>query len=83
MLSHVGVNNQKQETSIEELGIEDSIGDGSKLLRICVLSDPCNQFDNCGFQNKIDSNDDEGNRLSENLGVDLVAEVLLADWLSD
>lgn len=59
MLSHVSIDQQDQDTSVEELGNEHSIGNGSKLLTVGVLSHPGDSFDDHSLQNQVDGDDDE------------------------
>jgi len=61
VLCHVSVDKQDQDTSVEELSGEDSVGDGGQLLTVCVFSNPGNSLDDHGFENQVHSDDDEGN----------------------
>jgi len=61
MLRHVGVDQKKEYTSVEELGNEDSICDLRESFTICVVSDRLNQVYYHIFENKINGNDDERN----------------------
>lgn len=55
MLSHVGVDEQEKETGVEELGQEDTIHNGRKLLGRSFLSNPLDQVPNCMLQHKVDT----------------------------
>lgn len=65
MLSHVGVHEEKKETSVEELGQEDTIDNGRKLLRRSFLSDPLDQVPDSMLQHKVDTNNHETYGLAE------------------
>lgn len=65
MLSHVGVDEQKKETSVEELGQEDTIDNGRKLLGRSFLSDPLDQVPDCMLQHKVDTYNHETYGLTE------------------
>ena len=67
MLGDVGIDEQEQETSIEELGDEDTIGDGSEALTVSILLDTLNQLNDDGLESNIDSDDDEGDGSAETL----------------
>jgi hypothetical protein len=76
MLRGMGVYKKKQETSVEELSIEHTIGDRGLLFTMSILSHPINKVDNNQLENNVDPDDNERDRLSNNLGPDDVVEVL-------
>jgi hypothetical protein len=53
MLCHVGINDQKQKTRIEELSCENVVGNRRKLFGESILSNPMNQINDDLFQNQI------------------------------
>jgi hypothetical protein len=68
VLSHVGVDDQKQDTCIEELSVENSICDRSELCTDSIFTNPGNESNNAHLQNKINSNNDESDTGTKNLG---------------
>lgn len=83
MLGHVTVDNEEEQTSVEELGVEHSVSNRSELLRVCVLSYPSNERNNGVLEDQVDSNNDESNGLSKDLRIDHIGEISLAHWLGD
>ena len=65
MLSHVGVDEEKKETGVEELRQEDTIDNGRKLLRRSFLSDPLDQVPDGMLQHKVDTYNHETYGLTE------------------
>ena len=60
-LRHVGVYNQDDETSIEELSYEGSFDDGTLLLRHGIFTNPGDeQYDDL-FQDDVNTNDNSCN----------------------
>lgn len=80
MLSDVGVNNKKQNTCVEELSVENSVGDRGELLTDGIFSDPSNKGNNACLQDEIHSNNDESNTGTKNFWNKLIFEKLLANW---
>ena len=79
MLSHVGVHEQKKETSIEELGQEDTIDNGCKLLGRSFLPDPLDQVPDSMLQHKVDAYNHETYGLTEDEGNEDIIIKDLAD----
>jgi hypothetical protein len=61
VLGQVSVDEQQQDTSVEELSNEDSVCDGSKLLRACILTDPGNSLDDNCLQHDVNGDNNESN----------------------
>jgi hypothetical protein len=83
MLRGLRVHKEKQETRVEELSIEHTIGDGRLLLTLSILSHPINKVDNNQLEYNVDCDDNEGDRLPNNLGPDDVVKVLTADGFGE
>ena len=60
MLSHVSVDQQNQDTGVEELGGKHSVGNGGQLFTVGVFSYPGYSMDYHIFENQVDRDDDEG-----------------------
>lgn len=61
VLSQVGVDDQKQDTCVEELSVENSVGDRSKLLTDGIFTDPGNEGNDGRLQDDIYCNNDKSN----------------------
>lgn len=68
MFRQVSIDEQKQDTCIEELSNEYLVGNGCQLLTVCVFTNPLDQFDDNHFENSVDSNDKECNAVTQNKG---------------
>jgi thioredoxin reductase len=66
MLSHVRIHDQKQDTCVEELSIENSVGDRRELLTDGIFTNPGNKGNNAHLQNEINSNNDESDTGTKN-----------------
>tara|TARA_B110001450_G_C17480711_1_gene424106 strand:+ start:597 stop:800 length:204 start_codon:yes stop_codon:yes gene_type:complete len=64
VLRHVGIDQGDQDTGIEEQSVKNSVGNRSDLLGKSVLSNPCYQFDDNFLKNKINSNNQERDRVT-------------------
>jgi hypothetical protein len=80
VLSQVGIDQWKEQTSIEELGNEDTIGNGGKTLTIGILSYPGNGSNDDFLQNGVESNNNSCDRQREETSHLLVREEFLANW---
>jgi len=75
MLCHVCIDKRQKETCIKELGVENTVGDWSQLLRLRVLSHPLDKkYDGC-FKNEIDCDDGNCNQQTQYLWLFNIIEV--------
>jgi hypothetical protein len=58
MFRQVCIDQRKEQTSIEELSNEDTIGNGGKTFTVSVLTYPSNGTNNDLLKNGVESNDD-------------------------
>jgi hypothetical protein len=72
MLCRFSVHKEKKETCIEELSIEHTIRDGRLLLTMSFLSHPINKVYNNQLEYNVDPDDNERDRLPNNLGPNYV-----------
>lgn len=79
LLTQVSVDQDEKDTSVEELGDEDTVGDRRQSLTERVLSDPCDQGDNDLLQDQVESNNDRSNRQGEDLAVPGIGVVVAAN----
>lgn len=68
MLCHVGIDDQKQDTCVEELSVENSVGDRSKLFTDGIFTNPGNEGNNAQLQNGVNYNNYESDTGTKNLG---------------
>jgi len=61
VLFQVGVNRNKEQTGVKELGNENSIGDHGKLSTMSIFGNPYNEFDNNSLEDNVNNNDNDGN----------------------
>ena len=64
-LRHVSIHKSKQETCVEELGKENSIGNLSQLSTISILFNPHDKFDNNHSKNGVDNDDHSSNGVTQ------------------
>ena len=81
LLSQVGVNNQKQQSSVEELDDEDSICDKAGLLGFSVHTDVGDKFYNKDSQNQVDANNEELDILVRHQNIHLIRVIHVAKSL--
>jgi len=67
VLLEICVDNQQENTSVEELSGCDTIGDGRQLLALSLLADPVYQEDDHSLEDQVDNNNDECDAASESL----------------
>jgi len=65
MLSQVGINNQKNETSIEELSYEYSPHNFSFLITNLIIANPLNKGNDGCSENQVHADNDKWNWDSE------------------
>ena len=68
MLTEVGIDKQKKNTSVEELGDEDHVGNRGKSLTVSVLTNPLDQFNDEHFENCVNNDNEESDTGSEYFG---------------
>lgn len=80
VFSHVTVDQQQQDTSVEELSDEHSVRDGCQLLTVGLLADPLNTFDDDVLQNGVDDDNDHRDATSQDFGNQLVSDKMVTEW---
>lgn len=82
MLIQISIYEKKQKTRIEELSCKHIIGNSGQLFWKCVQTYPFNEIDDYLFQDKINSNDEEGNTWTNNGRPQLYSVIVLAHCTS-
>jgi hypothetical protein len=81
LIFQVSIDQQDQETGVEELSIEHTVGNQGLLFRFSVLTDPETELNDNSFENNVHSNNNKGNTLSQNLTPQDIIGVVLANRL--
>lgn len=79
VLAEVGVDEEDQEPCVEKLRKENVVGHGGGLLADGVLANKSYQLYNCFFENRIENDNDEGYADAQELGIEGVLKILLAN----
>lgn len=83
MLGQVSIDNQNNETRVEELTKECTFNNSCFLLTDSVLTNPTNEGHHNFLQDCVDRNNNDCDREGEDLGEKFIVEILQTNLLSE
>lgn len=82
MLSHIGIDKHKKESSVEILRHEDPVCNFGQLLTPRLVANPLNKHQNWLLKNLVEKYYHYSNHDLDNLGVELIFEKKIANWFN-
>lgn len=78
-LGHISIDKSKEETSVEELSAENSIGNISELFTVGLLFDPLDKLDYDSPENNVEDNDNTSDGVTQVSRIYSISKVEVAD----